>query len=201
MCCREHRATSLYSKQGSWYCSPAQLISSTPGMHSPVYSGGGGYIPVQFRLWKIPNVKNISINLGGSSHRKDLLTGWYAYLGDTWGEVVAGTIGRRVEATSWCRGVVDGLLSWFCIRSSLWLATCPHHKRSKVSWSILQFSLHCLGFSFSNVVFLLNLVFSHRFFDHISSDGNVVQDGAEERAIEGTARPVLRSSLLCIGCL
>ncbi len=34
-----------------------------------------------------------------------------------------------------------------------------------------------------------------------AADGNAVQDGAEERAIEGTARPVLRSSLLCIGCL
>ncbi len=45
-----------------------------------------------------------------------------------------------------------------------------HLSSTQVSWSILQYSLHCLGFfSFSNVVFLLNFSFSHRFFDHISN--------------------------------
>ncbi len=57
-------------------------------------------------------------------------------------------------------GVVVGLLSWFCIRSSFWLTNCLQHKRSKVSRSVLQSSLHCPGFSFSNDVFSLNFGFS-----------------------------------------
>jgi hypothetical protein len=53
-----------------------------------------------------------------------------------------------------------GLLSWFCILSSLWLTTCLQRRRFKVSRSVLQSPLHCLGFSLSNVVFSLNLGFS-----------------------------------------
>ena len=63
-------------------------------------------------------------------------------------EVVAGTPGRRVEATSWCR-----CRCWLAVLVLhpvifIWLTTCQHF-RSKVSRSILQSSFLCLGFSFS----------------------------------------------------
>ncbi len=50
-------------------------------------------------------------------------------------------------------GVVVGVLSSFYIWSSVYLTTCFRHKRSNVSQSMLKSSVHCRGFSFSNVVF------------------------------------------------
>jgi hypothetical protein len=48
---------------------------------------------------------------------------------------------------------VVGLLSSFCVWSSLGLATCLQHKRSNVSQSILKSFVHCQGFLFLNFVF------------------------------------------------
>ncbi len=71
---------------------------------------------------------------------------------DTW-EVVTGMRQVGLLKLHLGVGVVVGLLSWFCIRSSLWLTNCLQHKRSKVSRSVLQSSFRCPVFSFSNVVF------------------------------------------------